>query len=80
MTVRRSVLNMTSRRDRSAPVLVPDPADHYLPLTASAAYLGMHRDTLRRAIDRGELPAIKVGPRGDLRIRRRDLDAYGSTA
>lgn len=55
-------------------------ADHYLSLTASASYLDVHRDTLRRAVDRGELPAIKLGPRGDLRIRRRDLDAYGSAA
>lgn len=71
---------MTKRPARSAPVLTPEAADHYLPLTASAAYLGMHRDTLRRAIDRGDLPAIKVGPRGELRVRRRDLDAYGTPA
>lgn len=68
------------RPSRSAPVLTPEAADHYLPLTASAAYLGMHRDTIRRAIDRGELPARKFGPRGDLRIRRRDLDAWGTPA
>ena len=71
---------MPNRPARSAPVLTPEAADHYLPLTASAAYLGMHRDTLRRAIDRGELPARKFGPRGDLRIRRRDLDAWGTPA
>jgi excisionase family DNA binding protein len=38
--------------------------------------LGVHEQTVRRWIKRGELPAIMFGRRSGYRIRERDLDAF----
>ena len=35
-----------------------------LPLAAAAAHFGVSRADLRRAVERGELPAVRVGDRG----------------
>ena len=36
---------------------------------------GMHEDTIRRAIQRGELPAYRVGPRA-IRVTRQDAERW----
>lgn len=47
-----------------------------LHLKEAAAELGVSTMTVRRAIARGELPAVTLGERGRPRIRRRDLEAF----
>lgn len=56
----------------------PSPATTavYLSLTSAAARLDVHRYTIKRAIDRGELPAVRLGARGDLRVRIADLEHW----
>ena len=46
----------------------------YVALREAAVILGIHWKVLRRAIDRGELPAFKICSR--IRIRRTDLDVW----
>jgi excisionase family DNA binding protein len=46
--------------------------EHMLTLRESADLLNISKDTLRRWIKSGELPAYRVGPRA-IRIRRSDL-------
>ena len=38
--------------------------------------LGLHRNTIRRLGDRGELKSIRVCKRGDRRWREEDIDHY----
>ena len=38
--------------------------------------LQVHRNTLRRWIAAGRVPAYRIGPRGDLRLKQDDLDAF----
>lgn len=45
-----------------------------LSIKASASYLGVSPDTVRRLVDAGELPAFRVGSKL-LRIMSADLDA-----
>jgi excisionase family DNA binding protein len=40
-----------------------------------AAMLNIHVNTVRRWDDLGVLKAIRIGPRGDRRFRREDVDA-----
>jgi excisionase family DNA binding protein len=40
----------------------------------AAQYLRLHPDTMYRLLQRGDLPALKVGRQW--RVRRSDLDAY----
>lgn len=54
----------------------PDtPADPMLSIADVAAELGEHRATTRRRVQRGELPAYRLGPK-TIRIRRADLDRF----
>ncbi|TCJ29812.1 DNA-binding protein [Microbacterium sp. PI-1] len=60
---------------------MPDPspattAPVYLSLTSAAARFDVSRKTIRRAIDRGELSAVRLGARGDLRVHVADLDRW----
>lgn len=48
----------------------------YLSMTSAAARYDIHRDTIKRAINRGDLPAVCVGPRRQIRVRLTDLDAW----
>ncbi|MGH2531480.1 MAG: helix-turn-helix domain-containing protein [Thermomicrobiales bacterium] len=45
----------------------------FLTVAEAASILKVDRSTVRRWIDRGDLPAVRVGQRS-LRIRRNDLD------
>jgi excisionase family DNA binding protein len=54
-------------------------ADRPLSVNEAADILGMHPETLRRAIRRGALRATRVGPRA-FRIAPADLDAYAGQA
>ena len=47
-------------------------SDSYLSIAAAAAHLGLSSATIRRWIDQGALPAVKVGPkpRGSQRDNR----------
>lgn len=46
-----------------------------LRLSRAAEYLDIHRDTLARWVGEGRVRALRLGPRGDLRFNRADLDA-----
>jgi len=41
-----------------------------------ARLLGVHVNTVRRWEGKGILKAYRVGPRGDRRFRREDIDAF----
>lgn len=69
---------MTTSDPNPAPVTwrtKPVPEAVYLGLTAASVYTDIARDTLRRRIADGSLPAYKFGNRGDIRIRVTDLEA-----
>lgn len=55
---------------------MPEPSPVYLSLTSAAVRFDVSRKTIKRAIDRGDIPAVKLGPRGDLRVRVADLDRW----
>jgi excisionase family DNA binding protein len=42
----------------------------------AAAYLGMHRDTVRKLATQRSIPVHQDGPRCKLYIRRDELDAW----
>jgi excisionase family DNA binding protein len=46
----------------------------YYTIDAAAAWLGVHPNTIRNLILRGELPAVRIGPR-IVRINATDLYA-----
>lgn len=48
----------------------------YLSLTSAAVRYDVDRKTIRRAIDRGDLPAVRIGTRGDLRVHITDLEHW----
>lgn len=48
--------------------------DRTLNTEEAAAYLGFHRDTVRKMLQRGELPGVHIGRQW--RIRKADLDAH----
>src|SRR6201995_3914819 len=50
-------------------------SDEFLTVAAVADLLKLNPQTVRNMIDRGELPAIRVGARR-VRIERSDLDAF----
>lgn len=49
--------------------------DEFLTVKEVAALLKLNEQTVRNMIDRGELPAVRVGSRR-VRIRQSDLDAF----
>jgi excisionase family DNA binding protein len=52
----------------------------YVGVSEAATILDLSERTLRRRIENGELPAVKLGPyaRSPVRIRRDELNAYAS--
>ena len=53
------------------------PLPAHVTLDEAATYLGISKTTLRDFLDRGELPAIRLGGRPRLiRIARRDLERF----
>jgi excisionase family DNA binding protein len=60
-----------------------DGADHdsaWLDARGAAAYLGMHRDTLRKLAAQRAIPAHQDGPRCKLYFRRDELDEWRRSA
>lgn len=53
-----------------------DTLDTFLTLHEVAIILAVHPNTIRRLVARGEMGAIRIGKRGDVRIRRADLEEY----
>ena len=51
-----------------------DAEDEYLTVAEVAGNLKLNQQTIRNWIDRGELPAVRVGRR--VRIKRSDYDRY----
>lgn len=51
---------------------------HGITLEEASRYLGVSTSTIRRIVERGEIPAARVGgpQKGRLILLRRDLDAY----
>jgi excisionase family DNA binding protein len=45
-----------------------------MPLREAAWELDVHPETLRRAIAAGRLQAVRLGPRGWLKVRREDVE------
>ena len=43
-------------------------------LAQASLYLGVSRETVRRWIASGQLPAIRIGIRGPYRVRAEDLN------
>lgn len=56
----------------------PMPTVEAPPLTTAEAarIVGASRATIRRAIESGELEAVRLGPRGSYRIHRVALEAW----
>ena len=44
-----------------------------------AALLGVHLNTVKRLVQRGDLRAYRIATRGDMRFTREDVDAYLAT-
>ena len=51
-------------------------ATSLLTIAEVARYLGVCERQVRTYITRGELPAVRLGPQGHLRIRPADLDRF----
>ena len=47
---------------------VPNRADPLLSLSAAAGEIGIHHQTLKKMVDRGQVPAVKL-PNGTIKIR-----------
>jgi len=57
------------------PVRKPDfPSRLMLSISEAAGLLGVHPNTLRRWADAGLVRAYRLGPRGDRRFRRTDIE------
>jgi excisionase family DNA binding protein len=54
----------------------PESPDSLLTANEAAQLLRVHRNTLARLGDRGQLPFLRVVERGDRRYRRSDVQAY----
>jgi excisionase family DNA binding protein len=55
------------RNDSDKQLLTPKEVAHLL---------GLHPDSVRRAIRSGELEAVRIGPRGRYRVSRSAIAAY----
>lgn len=51
-----------------------DRKSQFLSIDETATYLGVHRSTIARMLDEGEIPSIEV--RGTRRLDRADLGAW----
>jgi excisionase family DNA binding protein len=58
------------------PAVEEAPAGEWLDSRTAAAYLGIHRDTLRKLAAERTIPAHQDGPRCKLFFRRCDLDEW----
>ncbi|MBI2934631.1 MAG: helix-turn-helix domain-containing protein [Chloroflexi bacterium] len=54
--------------------------DRLLTLVEVAAALHVHVNTVRRLVYSGRLTAIRISPRGDLRVRPADLEQFMTKA
>ena len=52
----------------------PGPAAELITLSEAALMAGVHRDTVRGWCARGKLPSLRHGVRGEVRLRRSDLE------
>ena len=60
--------------------VAPQRAQEYLTVAQASAELGVSPKTIRRKIDAGRLPAVRLGGAGAaIRISRRALDAWLQT-
>jgi excisionase family DNA binding protein len=50
--------------------------DEWLTTEEAAAYLKVHRETMRAWARKKVIPAVKLGNRGGFRFKRPDLDAF----
>ena len=50
--------------------------DALLTTTQAAELLNVHTNTVRRWSNKGVLKTYRIGPRGDRRFRRRDIDNF----
>ena len=51
-------------------------SDRFLTVYEVAELLHVHVNTVRRLVLAGRLPAVRVSDRGDLRVRRSELEAF----
>lgn len=54
----------------------PKPAKVMLTTSGVAQFLGVHPNTVRHWTKRGILKSYRIGPRGDRRFRREDVDDF----
>ena len=50
--------------------------DSMLKTNAVAQALNIHENTVRRWSDHGLLKVFRIGPRGDRRFKRKDIDSF----
>ena len=67
----RQILKPKSRQKPKRPTPM-----RMLPIREACSLLGVHTNTVRRWSDRGLLKAYRIGPRGDRRFRRGDIDSF----
>ena len=65
---------MPTKKKKEAIKIVFSPLSELYDMAQVATFLGVHKRTVNREINRGKLKAHKVG--NVYRIRREDLDAY----
>jgi len=66
---------MVKRRDSTRGTEDEDLMMPVLTMREATRLLNVHSNTLRRWSDRGVVKAYRLGPRGERRFRREDIDA-----
>lgn len=66
---------MVKRRDSTSGTEDEDLMMPVLTMREATRLLNVHSNTLRRWSDRGVVKAYRLGPRGERRFRREDIDA-----
>ncbi|MEE8374510.1 MAG: helix-turn-helix domain-containing protein [Dehalococcoidia bacterium] len=66
---------MATRRDSTSGTEGEDLMMPVLTMREATRLLNVHSNTLRRWSDRGIVKAYRLGPRGERRFRREDIDA-----
>lgn len=66
---------MAKRRDSTSGTEDEDLMMPVLTMREATRLLNVHSNTLRRWSDRGVVKAYRLGPRGERRFRREDIDA-----